>query len=105
MSHQDQKSTFVLLLAAGMLAGLMGCENSVQHPVQVHPIQIAPQTVQESLPSLTLPLNPRRDRVTPLMIYAPNGIQWLAARTQAVFDAGGQDFRAGRLGKARADLD
>jgi membrane-bound lytic murein transglycosylase D len=105
MSHQDQKSTFVLLVAAGMLAGLMGCENSVQHPVQVHPIQIAPQTVQESLPSLTLPLNPRRDRVTPLIIYAPDGIQWLAARTRAVFDAGEQDFRAGRLGKARDEFD
>ena len=105
MSHQGQKSTFGLLLAASMLAGLIGCENSVQHPVQVHPIQIAPQAVQESLPSLPLPLDPRRERVTPLMIYAPNGIQWLAARTQAVFDAGEQDFRAGRLGKARDEFD
>src|ERR1700682_228479 len=105
MSHQGQKSTFGLLLAASMLAGLIGCENSVQHAVQVHPIQIAPQAVQESLPSLPLPLDPRRERATPLMIDAPNGIQWLAARTQTVFDAGEQDFRAGRLGKAREEFD
>src|ERR1700682_6099175 len=105
MSHQGQKSTFGLLLAASMLAGLIGCENSVQHAVQVHPIQIAPQAVQESLPSLPLPLDPRRERATPLMIDAPNGIQWLAARTQTVFDAGEQDFRAGRLGKARDEFD
>src|ERR1700674_3924360 len=104
MSHQGEKSTFALLLAAGMLAGLMGCEDSVRSPVQVHPIEIAPQTVRESLPPLALPFDARRGRVTPLMVFAPDGIQWLAARTQAVFDAGEEDFRARRFGKARGEF-
>jgi len=36
---------------------------------------------------------------------APNGIDWLAAQSQAAFDAGEEDFRAGRLGKAREEFD
>jgi membrane-bound lytic murein transglycosylase D len=41
----------------------------------------------------------------PLMVFPPNGIDWLAAQSQAAFDAGEQDFRAGRLGKAREEFD
>jgi membrane-bound lytic murein transglycosylase D len=36
---------------------------------------------------------------------APNGMEWLAVQTQAAFDAGEADFRAGRLGKAREEFD
>ena len=104
MSHPGHKSTLGLLLAAGTLAGLMGCGDSVRNPVQVHPIQIAPPAVQEPLPALPLPLDARRE-LTPLMGFAPDGIQWLAAQSQAAFDAGEQDFRAGRLGKAREEFD
>jgi membrane-bound lytic murein transglycosylase D len=52
-----------------------------------------------------LPLDTRRGRATPLVAFAPDGIQWLAAHTRAAFDAGEQDFRAGRLGKAQEEFD
>jgi membrane-bound lytic murein transglycosylase D len=105
MSHRDQKTTFGILFAAGLLAGLMGCQDSARKPVQVHPVQIAPPPVQESLPQISLPLNARRRLPMPLMVFPPNGIDWLVAQSQAAFDAGEQDFRAGRLGKAREEFD
>src|SRR5712692_5550079 len=105
MSHRSQKSTFGLLLAAGMLAGLMGCEDSVRKPVQVHPIQIAPPAVREFLPPVEIPLDARHGDITPLMTFAPDGIQWLAAQSQAALDAGEQDFRAGRFDIARGEFD
>jgi membrane-bound lytic murein transglycosylase D len=103
MSDRGHKSTLWLLLAAGVLAGLVGCTDSVRNPVQVHPIQIAPPAEHESLPPL--PLDARRGHLTPLVVFAPDGIQWLAAQSRAVFDAGEQDFRAGHLGKAREEFD
>jgi len=105
MSHRCQKSRLSLLLAAGLFAGLVGCEDSARHPVQVRPTQIAPPTVRESWPPIPLPLDPRRGRIKPLVALAPNGIDWLAAQSQAAFDAGEEDFRAGRLGKAREEFD
>ncbi len=105
MSHLCQKSRLSLLLAAGLFAGLVGCEDSARHPVQVRPTQIAPPTVRESWPPIPLPLDPRRGRIKPLVALAPNGIDWLAAQSQAAFDAGEEDFRAGRLGKAREEFD
>ncbi len=105
MSHRCQKSRLSLLLAAGLFVGLVGCEDSARHPVQVRPTQIAPPTVRESWPPIPLPLDPRRGRIKPLVALAPNGIDWLAAQSQAAFDAGEEDFRAGRLGKAREEFD
>ena len=105
MSHRCQKSRLSLLLAAGLFAGLVGCEDSARHPVQVRPTQIAPPTVRESWPPIPLPLDPRRGRIKPLVALGPNGIDWLAAQSQAAFDAGEEDFRAGRLGKAREEFD
>jgi membrane-bound lytic murein transglycosylase D len=105
MSHRGQKSTLGLLLATGLLGGLMGCQDSIHNPVQVHPVEIAPPTLRESLPQVSLPLEVRRGSITPLMVFAPNGIEWLVAQSQAAFDAGEQDFRAGRLGKAREEFD
>src|SRR5467141_4073194 len=106
MCRRGQKSTPGLLLAAGMLAGLMGCEDSVRHPVQVHPIQTAPPAVREfSPPPDPLPLGTIRGKTTPLVVFAPDGIEWLAARSQAAFDAGEQDFRAGHLEQARQEFD
>jgi membrane-bound lytic murein transglycosylase D len=40
-----------------------------------------------------------------LMVFEPDGIQWLAAQSQAVFDAGELDFHEGRLDKAREEYD
>jgi len=105
MSHRDQKTTLGILFAAGLLAGLMGCQDSTRKPVQAHPVQIAPPPVQESLPQISLPLSARRRSPTPLMVFPPNGIDWLVAQSRAAFDAGEQDFRAGRLGKAREEFD
>jgi len=106
MCRRGQKSTPGLLLAAGVLAGLMGCEDSVRHPVQVHPIQIAPPAVREfSPPPDPLPLATIRGKTTPLVVFAPDGIEWLAAQSQAAFDAGEEDFRAGRLDNARQEFD
>src|SRR6202171_517999 len=105
MNQCGQKSTLGLLLAVGMLAGLLGCQDSVHNPVQVHPIEITPPALRESLPLPPLPLDARRGSIVPLMNFAPDGIQWLVARSQAVFHAGEQDFRAGRLDKAREEFD
>ena len=105
MSHRDLKSTFGLLLAAGFLAGLMGCQDSARNPVQVRPPQIATPAAQESLPFVSLPMNARRGSLLPLMVFPPNGVEWLASQSQAAFNAGEQDFRAGRLAKAREEFD
>jgi membrane-bound lytic murein transglycosylase D len=83
----------------------MGCQDSTHRPVQVHPVEIMPPGLRESLPQVSLPLDARRGSTTPLQVFAPNGIEWLVAQSRAAFDAGEQDFRAGRLGKAREEFD
>jgi membrane-bound lytic murein transglycosylase D len=105
MSHRVQKSTSGLLLAVGLLAGLLGCQDSARKPVQVHPPEIAPPPARESLPVVPLPLDARRGLLRPLLTSPPNGIEWLAAQSQATFDAGELDFRAGRVGKAHEEFD
>jgi membrane-bound lytic murein transglycosylase D len=72
--------------------------------VQVHPPQIAPPVGHESIPPIALPLDARRGQIAPLVVVAPNGIQWLTAQTQAASDAGEADFRAGRLAEAREEF-
>jgi membrane-bound lytic murein transglycosylase D len=57
------------------------------------------------MPQVSLPLTARRGSIPPLMVFPPNGIEWLVAQSRAAFDAGEQDFRAGRLGKAREEFD
>jgi membrane-bound lytic murein transglycosylase D len=107
MSHRGQKTTLGILFATGLLGGVLGCQDSTRKPVQVHPVEIAPQAVRESLPQIFLPLDARRGSkaLTPLLVFPPNGVEWLAAQSQAAFDAGEQDFKAGRLGKAREEFD
>jgi len=105
MSYRGHKSILGILLATGLLVGLAGCQDSARNPVQVHPPQITPPAMRESLTQVTLPLEARRGTMTPLMSFPPNGIDWLVAQSQAAFDAGEQDFRAGRLGKARDEFD
>ena len=105
MSYRGQKSTLGILLATGLLGGLVGCQDSTRKPVQVHPIQIVPPALRETLPQISLPLDVRRRAITPLMAFPPNGIEWLVAQSRAAFDAGEQDFRAGRLSKAREEFD
>src|ERR1700704_6804811 len=98
MCRRGQKSTLGLLLAAGMLAGLMGCEDSVRNPVQVHPIQIAPPAVRQSSPPPDpLPLAAMRGKTTPLVVFAPDGIEWLSAQNHAAVDAGGEELHARRF--------
>jgi membrane-bound lytic murein transglycosylase D len=104
MSQRSRKSKLGLLLAAGMLAGLMGCEDSVRNPVQVHPLQIAPPAVREALPPDPLPLEASRGQITPLVVFPPDGIEWLAAQSQAAFGAGEEDFQAGRFDNAREEF-
>ncbi len=86
-----------------MLAGLAGCEDSVKAPAQVRPAQIALPVQKEPLPPL--PIDAELKVTTPLSIVAPSGATLLAAQSQAAFDAGEQDFRAGFLGKAREEFD
>ena len=103
MSHRGQRPSVWLVLVAGALVGLVGCEDSVRNPVQVHPIQVAPPAEAEPLPPL--PLDARRAPATPLVSAAPDGIEWLVTHSRAAFEAGEQDFRSGRLGKAREEFD
>jgi len=103
MVFRVQKSAFYFLVAASILSVLMGCEDSIKNPVQVHPIQIAPPVQQEPIPQLPLNAGNRPNR--PLVVMKPNGPQYLAGESLAAFNAGELDFRAGRLGKAREEFD
>jgi membrane-bound lytic murein transglycosylase D len=103
MKYRAQKTGFWLFAAAGVLFGLAGCEDSAKTPVQVRPPQIAlPSQDQVVSP---LPLNAQHKYLMPLAIQAPNGVEQLAAESQAAFEAGEQDFQAGHLGKAREEFD
>ncbi len=103
MDQRLQKSTFWLFLATGVLAGISGCDDSAKKTVQVRPAQIAlpsQETVQTPLP-LAAP----RSGLPQLAVRAPYGPEQLAAESQAAFDAGEQDFKAGHLVKAREEFD
>ena len=103
MGNRAQKSGLWLFVAAGALFGLAGCEDSAKTTVQVHPPQIAQPSQDQALPSL--PISAQHKVVTPLVIQAPDGPGQLVAESQAAFDAGEQDFKAGHLGKAREEFD
>ncbi len=104
-----------LLLLPALLAGLAGCEDSARRTVQAHPPQIANPAAAaqnrtvlaaasaEPLPALML--DHRRSLAPALAAQKPDGIEWLAAHSRAAFDSSEEDYRAGRLGKAREELD
>ena len=52
-----------------------------------------------------MPLDGQGKTLIPLVISLPDGAERLAAGSQAAFDAGEQDFKAGHLGKAREEFD
>jgi membrane-bound lytic murein transglycosylase D len=107
MTHTNkfecQKLVFWALIAVGVSGWLSGCDDSARRPVQVRPAQITLPAPAEPLPAL--PLNAQREVLVPLAAPAPNGVERLAADSQAAFEAGEQDFRAGHLGKARQEFD
>jgi peptidoglycan lytic transglycosylase D len=103
MCSRAQKSVGWVLAAAGIFAGFTGCEDSVKTPIHVQTKQIALPVQNEALPEL--PINAQLKFVLPLCTSAPDGPKWLAAQSQAAFDAGERDFRAGFLGKAREEFD
>ena len=74
------------------------------HAVQVRPAQIALPATKRALAGVTDQCA-AEVRACPLATSAPDGTKWLAAQSQAAFDAGEQDFRAGHLGKAREEFD
>ena len=103
MGHRRQNSAFWLLISFGVLAGFSGCGDSAKTPVQVRPPQIALPVQEEPIPPL--PVNSGHKAPLPLPLAPPNGAERLAAQSQAAFDAGEQDFRAGHLSKAREEFD
>jgi membrane-bound lytic murein transglycosylase D len=103
MGYRAQKSIVPLFLAAGVVFGLAGCEDSAKRPVQVRPAQISLPSQEQALPAL--PINAQHKFVTPLMMESPDAVERLVANSQAAFDAGEQDFQAGHLGKAREEFD
>jgi membrane-bound lytic murein transglycosylase D len=103
MANRCHKPVLWLLAAASVLTVFVGCEDSTRNPVQVRPIEIAPPVQQA--PLTPLPLNVENRSTLPLNLLRPNGTELLAARSQAAFDAGELDFRAGHLGKAREEFD
>ena len=52
-----------------------------------------------------LPVNAQLKGVPPVVSAAPDGTDRLEAESQAAFDAGERDFRAGHLGKSREEFD
>ncbi len=103
MAYRNQKSAFWILAAVTVLVGFTGCEDSARHAVQAHPIEIAPPAQLEPMPQL--PINAARRSILPLSAMAPDGIKWLAGRSQVAFAAGEQDYHAGHLGQARQEFD
>lgn len=103
MGNRTQKSIHLFFLAAAVVLGLAGCDDSAKKPVQVRPAQIALPSPEQAQPSL--PLNARQKPLTPLVRQAPNGPEQLAADSEAAFEAGEQDFQAGHLVKAREEFD
>jgi len=103
MGYRAQKSVSWIFIAAGVLIGLAGCEDTAKNTVQVRPPQIAlPSQVQTQTP---LPVDPPRKMPAQLVVQAPYGPEQLAAESKAAFDAGELDFKAGHLGKAREEFD
>jgi membrane-bound lytic murein transglycosylase D len=103
MVNRAQKSAAWLFLAAGVVFGLAGCDDTAKKTVQVRPPQIAPPSA-EPVPQ-PLPLKTQPKNVTPLAVQVPDASARLAADSQAAFDAGEQDFKAGHLVKAREEFD
>jgi len=98
------KNWAISLVAGAFLICLAGCEDTAKTPVRVRPAQIALPSQAQPLPPL--PIDARNKRLVPLMkLQPPDGTERLVADSQAAFDAGEQDFRAGRLGKAREEFD
>jgi membrane-bound lytic murein transglycosylase D len=92
-----------MVVAAGLFFGLAGCEDSAKAPVQVKTAQIS--VPAQAPPPAPLPLKAQEHVPVPLAVPAPDGVDRLAAASQAAFDAGEQDFHAGHLGKAREEFD
>ncbi len=104
MRFRGQKSAIWILCAAAALACGTGCDDTAKHAVKVQPVQISvPTPKQEPLPELAL--NAGHRVILPLSVKTPDGAEWLAAESEAAFEAGEQDFQAGHLGKARDEFD
>jgi membrane-bound lytic murein transglycosylase D len=102
-AQNAHKSFHWIFIAAGVLFGLAGCEDSAKTPVQVRTVQIALPSQDQAAPPL--PINAQHKFLKPLVVQAPDGPEELAAESQTAFDAGEQDFKAGHLGKAREEFD
>ena len=103
MGNRAQNSAAWLFIAAGVVVSLAGCEDSAKNSIQVRPTQIA--LPSQEIVQIPLPLSPQNKSLTPLFVRAPYGPEQLAVESQAAFDAGEQDFKAGHLGKAREEFD
>jgi len=103
MVNRALKPASWLLVAAGVVFGLAGCEDSAKAPVQVRPTQIALPAQEAAQPPL--PLATQQKAPTPLAVKPADGAERLATESQAAFDAGEQDYKAGHLGKAREEFD
>ncbi len=102
MVNRALKPASWLFVVAGVVFGLAGCEDTAKPPVQVRPTQIA-LPAQEPVPQL--PVSAQQKAPTPLAVQPADGVERLATESQAAFDAGEQDYKAGHLGKAREEFD
>ena len=105
MHLRANKSAFAGLLAAAGLLSLAGCEDSVRQAVRVDPPEIAAPQHHPVQALAQLPIGRRAGDVAVLDVTAPDGIERLVAASQAAFDAGEKDYKAGRLAKAREEFD
>ncbi|HET6142731.1 MAG TPA: LysM peptidoglycan-binding domain-containing protein [Candidatus Acidoferrales bacterium] len=103
MGKRAQKSAAWIFVAAGVLVNLAGCEDTSKKQVQVKPPQIT-LPVQQPVQAAA-PVAPQPKVAPPVAMPVPVGPEQVAAESQAAFDAGEQDFKAGHLGKARAEFD
>ena len=104
MNARSQTPVLWIFAAAAALGCLTGCEDTSNHAVKVQPAQIAlPSAKLDALAELPLAqVHGSIRKLTPIQL---NGPQWVMAESQAAFDSGELDFKAGHLGKAREEFD
>ena len=104
MGNRAQKSAAWLFVAAGVLFGLAGCEDSAKTPVQVRPPQIALPS-QDQVPP-PLPINAQHKVADAACRSGPRTApSSLRRRARPRSTRASRIFKAGHLGKAREEFD
>src|SRR5882724_4630177 len=110
MMPKWQCAAGTVLLLAGSLAGLGGCDEAGKKPMQARVPALSPNAVaaanQNPATLPELPLSRPTDNTYALLLPGiPSGKDYLIRRVEEKFAAGEQNYKAGHLEAARKDFD